>query len=104
MKIEINGESYDMVMTGTVGLVYLAERLLPAGETLDLTKNYHNVLLWYSLLWTSNKGREIPTVEEFTASLTTRLMTQIRDYVAETWVRLEGGDGTENADEGEKKS
>ncbi len=108
MKIEIGGESYDMTMTGTVGLVYLAERLLPDGEELDLKKNYHNVLLWYALLWSSNKGREIPTVEEFAASLTTATMTQIRDYVSDTWARLEGTSGSsaraESADGAEKKS
>ena len=89
MKIKIGGSEYDFVMNGTVGILYLAERFLNDGETLDLAgNNYHSCLVYYSVLATSNK--EYPTLEEFLAGLTGDTVRAMSDYVSKRWSELEG--------------
>ena len=55
MKIKIDGKEYDFRMKGTVGLVYLAERML--GEPLKDGDKYHTLVLYY-LLQPYNVGLE----------------------------------------------
>ena len=88
MKVTINGSEYDFRVTGTVGLVYLAERSL--GCPYDHTDKYHNLVLYYCAFVSSNKGKDIPDVMEFISCLTTKLLANISQYFWYEWERLEG--------------
>lgn len=88
MQITISGKAYDFTLTGTVGLVYLAERAL--GCAFDPQNTYHNLLLYYCCLAASNRGKDIPEMTEFLSSLTTSKLTTISTYFWEEWRRLEG--------------
>ncbi|MCD7721707.1 MAG: hypothetical protein LUI09_05705 [Prevotellaceae bacterium] len=90
MTITINGVDYAFEMTGTVGLVYNTARKYFGREELDMTKTSETTALFHNILVTSNKGKDVPKLDEFECCLTTALYTQMRDYFAERWAELEG--------------
>lgn len=98
MKIRVNGVEYDFMLRGTVGLVYLAERML--GAAMEDGNKYHTLVLFYCCLQTSNRGKEIPDLMDFISSLTSKTMAEMSEYFWTEWRRLEGepaakeGDGT----------
>lgn len=87
MEIEINGKKYEFRVTGTVGLVYLAERML--GEGLKDGDRYHTLVLFYCCLQASNRDKELPDLIEFIASITTKTMAEMSTYFWSEWKRLE---------------
>lgn len=99
MKIEINGKEYDFRVTGTVGLMYLAERAL--GTAFDQTSNYHMMVLYYCCLQVSNKGRDIPDMVDFIASMTREKVRKITEYFDAEWHRMEGEQKKEEDVQGE---
>ncbi|MCD8265820.1 MAG: hypothetical protein LUC33_01565 [Prevotellaceae bacterium] len=104
MTITINGVDYAFYMTGTVGLVYNTARKYFGKEELDTTKTSEISALFHNILVTSNKGKEVPKLDEFECSLTTALYTQMRDYFFERWAELEGVQATEQKQEGDGKN
>ena len=99
MKIKLNGKEYDFRVTGTVGLMYMAERTL--GEAYDHTKKYHVMALYHSCLVASNRGREVPDLTEFMASLTTGAVAEMGEYFWSEWERLEGASAPKEDGQGE---
>lgn len=87
MKISINNQEFDFLVRGTVGLVYLAERIL--GEAFNGEDKYHVLVLYYACLTSSNKGKEVPDMMEFIASLTSDKLDTIAQYFWGEWARLE---------------
>lgn len=95
MTITINGVDYAFDINGTVGLVYLAQRIMGdpehGGETFDGNNPYHQIVLYYSAFHASNSTKKnIPDLQTFMASLTTKLMTDIGKYFWKRWNELEG--------------
>jgi|GEM_PF-4927877 len=90
MKIRINNKEYDFVLHGTVGLVYMAERML--GEPFKGDNKYHLAVLYYACLKASNKGRDIDNLDlqEFISSLTGKILSDISEYFWTRWEELEG--------------
>lgn len=88
MKIRLNGKEYDFRLRGTVGLVYLAERML--GEPMKEGDKYHALVLYYCCLQVSNRDREIPDLMEFIGSLTSQTLNEMTEYFWAEWRRLEG--------------
>lgn len=88
MTITINNKVYNFRVTGTVGLVYLAERAL--GCAFEPQNTYHNLVLYYCCLAASNRDKDIPEMTEFIASLTTSMLTTISTYFWAEWRQLEG--------------
>lgn len=88
MVININGSEYNFRVTGTVGLVYLAERSL--GAAYDHKDRYHQLMLYYCCLVVSNPGKNVPDIMEFIASLTSAAYGEIQAYFWQEWERLEG--------------
>lgn len=88
MKIKIDGKEYDFRMKGTVGLVYLAERML--GEPLKDGDKYHALVLYYCCLCASNRGKDVPDLMEFIGSLTIQTLNEMSTYFWDEWRRLEG--------------
>lgn len=88
MEIEISGKKYAFSVTGTVGLVYLAERML--GEPLKDGDKYQTLVLYYCCLQMSNRDREIPDLMEFIGSLTSKTLNEMAEYFWAEWRRLEG--------------
>lgn len=100
MVITINNQPYDFRVTGTVGLVYLAERSL--GGAYDHKDKYHQLMLYYCCLVTSNPSKAVPDIMEFIASLTSQRLGEIQTYFWKEWDRLEGvSEQTEEASQGE---
>ena len=88
MKIRLNEKEYDFRPRGTVGLVYLAERML--GEPLKEGDKYQTLVLYYCCLQMSNREREIPDLMEFIGSLTSKTLNEMAEYFWAEWRRLEG--------------
>lgn len=88
MKITINDQEYDFRLRGTVGLVYLAERML--GCSFENGNRYHTLVMYYCCLVVSNKDKDVPDLAEFISSLTTASLNQISDYFWARWNELEG--------------
>ena len=90
MTITINGVDYAFNITGTVGLVYLAQRIL-GKEQFDGNNHYHQIVLYYSAFHASNSTKKnIPDLQTFMASLTTKTMTDMGQYFWKRWNELEG--------------
>lgn len=103
MKININGKEYNFEVNGTVGLVYLAQRLL-GDETFDGQNNYHQVVLYYAAFHNSNKQeKNIPDLQQFLSCMTTKTMTEMTEYFWHRWNELEGIDTTKETTEEEKQ-
>jgi hypothetical protein len=88
MKITINGVEYRFHLTGTVGLMYLAERTL--GAAFNPEDKYHTLVLYYCCLVASNPGKSVPDVMEFIASLTSSTLSEISGFFWKEWERIEG--------------
>lgn len=88
MKINILGKDYDFQLRGTIGLVYMAERML--GCDYDSKNKYHQAALYYCCLSASNRGREIPDFLDFISSLTIESTNAMAEYFWREWQRLEG--------------
>ena len=88
MKIRLNEKDYEFRLRGTVGLVYLAERML--GEPMKEGDKYHTLVLYYCCLQMSNRDREIPDLMEFIGSLTSQTLNEMATYFWDEWRRLEG--------------
>lgn len=87
MKVTINNTEYNFVVKGTVGLIYLAERIL--GEAFNSEDKYHVLVLYYACLSSSNKGKDVPDMVEFISSLTSDKLDAIAQYFWGEWARLE---------------
>lgn len=98
MKIKISDKEYNFELTGTIGLLYMAERLL--GEKFDMENNFHLMMLYYSCLTASNPGKKVPDTMEFMSHTTTTLFNEISTYFWAEWRRLEG---LEDIEEGKEK-
>ncbi len=96
MEITIDGTTYGVQLTGTVGLMALAERRL--GEPFDASKSYHLFMLYYIAMERSNKGKKLPDIDEFIASFTT---AKLKAFTHEFWTAWERIDPTPKAAEGE---
>jgi len=95
MTITINSVDYAFDINGTVGLVYLAQRILGdpehGGEAFDGNNPYHQIVLYYSAFHASNSTKKnIPDLQTFMASLTTKLITDIGKHFWSRWNELEG--------------
>lgn len=88
MKITIKGQEYDFVVTGTLGLAYLAERAL--GCPLEDGNKYHTLMLYYCCLCASNRDKEMPDFVDFIASLTSAKLKELSEYFWQAWKELEG--------------
>lgn len=87
MTIKLAGKNYDFHLTGTVGLVYLAERVL--GEDFDAKDKYHLLVLYYCCLRSSNKG-EVPDLVTFISTLTSESFRDLSEFFWSEWGKLEG--------------
>lgn len=101
MKIAINGREFDFVMSGTVGPMYAAQRMLGSGEALDMSNSYHVLVFWYCILVLCNKQH--PEFDEFVSVMTMKLQAQISTYVNKRWKELEGEPEEQEHDADKKK-
>ena len=99
MKITINNTEYNFVVRGTVGLIYLAERIL--GEAFNGADNYHVMVLYYACLTASNKGKDVPDLMEFISSCTSDTIGTMSEYFWAEWARLEPKQESKEDSQGE---
>jgi len=103
MTININGVDYAFNITGTVGLVYLAQRIL-GDEQFDGQNPYHQIVLYYSAFHASNSTKKnIPDLQTFMASLTTKTMTDMGQYFWKRWNEIEGVSVDTSTDKNDEK-
>lgn len=90
MKIKINEKIYNFIVTGTVGLVYLAERML--GEAFDADNRYHLATLYLACLKSCNRGTDMDGMDTDTllAHMTGKMFSEMSTYFWDQWYLLEG--------------
>lgn len=90
MKILINGKEYSFVLTGTVGLIYLAERML--GKEFEAKDHYHLATLYLACLKACNRGTDMDTMDTDTllSHMTSKLFGEMSTSFWDQWSRLEG--------------
>lgn len=89
MRIEILGKEYAFEVYGTIGLMYRAEQLLGT-EEFDINNKHHQVALMYAAFRVCNRHvTDLPSLEEFTCSLTTSKFSAITAHFWRRWSELE---------------
>lgn len=89
MRIEIAGREYQFEVHGTIGLMYKAELLLGT-EEFDANNKHHQVALLYAAFQSSNRRQEnLPTLDDFMCSLTTKKYNDLLSYFWQRWSELE---------------
>lgn len=102
MKVEIAGKEYAFEVNGTVGLLYLAERMLEKGEVFDASKPHHIFCLFYSILASSNK--EAPDVVTIASNMTRDKMQEWMGYVNKRFLELDPPQKSEDKEGDEKNA
>ena len=90
MTIKINGRDYNFELNGTVGIAYLAQKVI-GEDNFDHKNIQHHLAMLYTAFYTSNSGvKDLPNYEQFLASLTSKSVSEMTNYFWQRWEELEG--------------
>lgn len=91
MIIKLNGKEYKFDLTGTVGLVYMVQRIL-GDEKYDNENEKHRMLLYYAAFYYSNvtEDNKVPDFNSFLLGLTSNTLTKMVEFFWKRWAELEG--------------